>query len=196
VLLPFLFQSTDYVWQQYRALAELIADDDRTGDLSSAYRDLRLVAAASGWTMSDALFQGLGVAGGAALVAFCLWLRRAGVAGTRLAEYAFSLTMCWMVLLGPATEKATYCFVSATMLWPLIAAWRSRQRVWLAVWGLANTLVILDHLPLPISREFQGAHVWMRCIHAYASLLAASALVARGVLDVRQRGVGRHLESR
>jgi hypothetical protein len=186
VALPFLLQSPDYVQQQYRELFTLLRAEDRTDDLANAYRDLRLLAAAAGWTMPEVLFRVLQVTGGLAIVAVCWSLRRRAVAMARVLEYAFSLTMCYFMLLGPATEKATYALLGPTLAWPLLVAWRQRDRGALLLWGAANLLVVLGHVAEPHDRAVQAAHPWLRCFLPAAALLATVALAWRAVADLRR----------
>lgn len=185
--LPFLLQSPDYVLEQYRQLAWTLGHDDRTGDLANAYRDLRLLAAAAGWQMPAAVFLALQVGCGGGIALLCWLLRRAGAPPSRVAELAFSLTMCWFMLLGPATEKSTYALLGPTLAWPLLRAWRQRWPAGLWLWGAANALMLLSHAVEPVDRRLQAEQPWLRCFLPAAALLAAAMLLTGAVGELRAR---------
>ncbi len=183
--LPFALQDVSYVRGQYGALVELLQHEDRTGDLADAYRDLRLLGAAAGLPIPAALWLPLQATGGAAIVVAGWRLRRRGCADLRVLDTAFALTSCWFLLLGPATEKATYVLLAPAVLWALQAAWRGPARGPRLWWGAVNLLFFLDHvLPGP-GRDFQAAHPWVRCALPLAALLAAIGFAARAVADLR-----------
>jgi hypothetical protein len=168
VLLPYAVAPADYVTEQYRALVEGLAHEDRTGDLSDAYRDLRLVTAAMGWAMPQYVFVLLqGLCG--LLVALLAFLLRRRDETAALA-FATSATLCWMLLLGPSTEKVTYQLLAVPLSWQLLVAWRARARTRLCVLGAALVLVLVDAVFSP-SRDLQGSMPWLRCFSPWATLL-------------------------
>lgn len=187
--LPFALQDPGYVKAQYLALVDLLQHEDRTGDLADSYRDLRLLAAAVGLPLPAALWLPLQAIGGAAIAAVCWRLRRRGLADLRVLDTAFALTSCWFLLLGPATEKATYVLLAPAVLWALLAAWRQPLRGPRLWWGAVNLLFFLDHvLPGP-NREFQAEHPWVRCALPLAALLATVGFARRAAADLRRSGV-------
>jgi len=184
-LVPCILQPPDYVFDQYGVLIDTLRHEDRTGDLSDAYRDLRLLAAAIGLPMPAVLFLLLQFFGGAGIVAWCWRLRTRGVSSPRVFEYAFSLTVCYFMLLGPATEKATYALLGPTLAWPLLRALRTRGRPQLNLWLTANVLVVLAHTIEPRDRAVQAAYPILRCFLPAAALVATAALLARGSREPR-----------
>lgn len=183
--LPFAFQDPDYVLRQYQALYELLRGEDRTDDLANAYRDLRLLAAAVGVPVPDLLFTALQVTTGLSIAVLVWSLKRARVDWHRVAALAFSLTMCWFMLFGPATEKSTYMLIGPTTAWSLLLAWRERRRAASVTWGVVNLLVIAEHTGLFASRKLQAMHPLSRCPLPAAALLALAALVGEMVVDWR-----------
>lgn len=182
--LPFLLQSPAYVAKQYTDLWNVLRAEDRTGgDLIHAYRDLRLVTESFGVTMPGLLFQALGLLGGGAIVAVCLLLRRAGGQPVRVHEYAFSLTMCWFMLLGPATEKSTYVLLAPTLAWTHLAAWRSGRKDLRILMLAALILTVLGLTPLDLPRDERPVWVW--CFLPYAALCVTAALLLRVGADFR-----------
>lgn len=182
--LPFLLQKPSYVWEQYQVLATTLAHEDRTGDLSNAYRDLRLLGAAAGFELPDHVFRLLQVLCGAGIAVLALLLRRR-VSLPHALYFAFSLTMCWFMLLGPATEKATYALLGPTLAWPLLQAIRRRHRPGMLGWGAVNLLHVLGHVAEP-GRDVQAAHPWVRCAMPAAALLATLLLLVEAAIALRR----------
>ncbi|MEZ5963043.1 MAG: glycosyltransferase family 87 protein [Planctomycetota bacterium] len=182
--LPFALQDPAYVARQYTDLWNVLRGEDRTGgSLIHAYRDLRLVAVSFGLTMPDPLFLVLGALSGGAIVVACLLLRRAGGSEVRVHEYAFSLTMCWFLLLGPATEKSTYTLLGPPLAWTWLAAKRSQSRGLRALVVLAMVLAFLGLTSLDRPRDERPVWVW--CFLPYSALAASAALVWRITGDFR-----------
>lgn len=168
VAIPYVVAPVDYVTAQYQALVAGLAHEDRTGDLSNAYRDLRLVTAAMGQEMPPLVFVALQGLGGVAIALAAFVLKRRD----ERAAYAFATgaTLCWMLLLGPSTEKVTYHLLAVPLAWQSIVAWRLRARGRLCLLGLALLLVLVDSFYSP-SRELQAAQPWLRCFSPWAALL-------------------------
>jgi len=184
-LLPFALQSPGYVLDQYRALYETLRKEDRTGDLVNAYRDLRLLTDSAGLPMSELVFWSLQLLCGFGIVLVCGLLRRGGASLARVLDYALSLTMCWFMLLGPATEKATYALLGPTLAWPLLAAWRERHRCQLLAFGVANLMVPLSETVAPNDKMIREGQQWLRCFLPFAALVATLALLLRAAGDLR-----------
>lgn len=170
-LLPYALAPADYVSDQYRQLFEQLRHEDRTGDLTNAYRDLRLVAAAVGWPMPPLVFLALQGLGGLAIVLGAAWQRRR-TGDIDAFAFATSATLCWMLLLGPSTEKVTYQFLAVPLAWQLIDARREGNRMRLAIVGTALFLLLLDITPLATrTRGLAADHPWLRCFSPWATLL-------------------------
>lgn len=174
--LPFLLQQPAYVADQYTQLFQQLAAEDRTQDLAEAYRDLRLVTAALGLPMPHLLFVALQLGGGLAVVVGCQLLRRRGAPFADVCTFACAATLCWFLLLGPATEKATYQLLGPALAWSLLAAAAGRHRGRLALLLLAVALVLLDNVIAP-SREMQASSPWVRCLSPWATLLVSIDLL-------------------
>jgi len=147
-VLPFAFAETEYVANQYWQLYYAIVRDDRTGDITRAYRDLRLVFAHAGMPISDHAYQAIQVLAGAGIAAIAWIGQRRGWSRDRLLAYVLALVCCWMTLLGPATEKATYIFLAPVLAWLLVEAkregWRSRFWMLLVIYLLYLIPVVIQ----------------------------------------------------
>jgi len=127
-LVPFAFADAAYVSSQYGQLFDAIRFDDRTDDITRAYRDLRLLFAVTGASMSDLVYEGIQVLAGAGIAAIAVVGQRRGWSPDRLLGFVLALVCCWMTVLGPATEKATYILTAPVLAWLLIEAVRDKQR--------------------------------------------------------------------
>lgn len=183
--LPFVLQDPDYVWRQYVALFEMLRAEDRTQPGAAfAYRDLRLLVAATGAELPGSVFQLLQLLGGGAIALVCHLLRRRGVAEERVLDHAFALTMCWFELLGPSTEKVTYLLFAPVLMWGALEAWRGPGRGrWL--WGVPVALYVIDQILPQAERADQLAHPWLRCASPAATAVAAVLLAMRALADLR-----------
>lgn len=126
-VLPFAFAETEYVASQYIQLYDVVRMDQRTGDITRAYRDLRLVFAYAGTPLPDAVYKAIQVLAGAGIAAVAVLGRRRGWSVNRLLGTLLALVCCWMTLLGPATEKATYILLAPVLTWLLVEAGRDER---------------------------------------------------------------------
>ncbi|MCA8966540.1 MAG: DUF2029 domain-containing protein [Planctomycetes bacterium] len=190
VAAPYALAPADYVSEQYRQLFEQLRHEDRTGDLGNAYRDLRLVLASIGVNTPPLLFLALQASGGLAIVLGARRLRRGIEDGPAAQAAAFgfatSATLCWMLLLGPSTEKVTYQLLTVPLVWQLVDARRAGSRARLLVLGAALLLAVVDVTPWATkTRVYADEMPWLRCFSPWAALLvaldlAAAAAAARG----------------
>lgn len=175
--LPFVLQDPGYVREQYAALAAQLGAEDRTGDPANAYRDLRLLGTAIGVDLPHAAFLALQALGGAALAGGVWWLQRRRAAIDAVYEFAFGGMLCWIMLLGPSTERVTYNMLAPALVWPLLRAWRGPWDAARIAWTIVNALFLLDQLLPQPSRGFQAAHPWSRCLAPFVAVLASGMVV-------------------
>ncbi|MEZ6036670.1 MAG: glycosyltransferase 87 family protein [Planctomycetota bacterium] len=181
--LPFALREPGYVWDQHVALAEKLLHEDRTNDLGNSYRNLPLLFHVVGVTIPSAVFLALQALGGLGIVALCLRLRAVGATPMRVLHYAFGLTMCHFMLLGPATELSTYALLGPTLAWGLLEAYRSLARWRRALWLAATSLTGLALIWVP--RALQGRWPVLRTHLPLAALLVTIAMVIDGVREAR-----------
>jgi Glycosyltransferase family 87 len=118
VALPFVLQKIDYVTRQYNDWFLYLRTEDRSSrSLSEAYNDLRLLFRVWFFPLSKTTYVIIQLAAGAAIALLAVvgkirhWPRQ------RLIAWIFSLSCCWMTLLGPATESATYVLIAPATAW-------------------------------------------------------------------------------
>ncbi|MBL8747557.1 MAG: DUF2029 domain-containing protein [Planctomycetes bacterium] len=181
--LPFLLQEHGYVAAQYEALFDLLRAEDRTGLPENAYRDLRSLAAACGVPIGRTTFTLLQVATGGAIALLCHRLRRRGLAAERVFEYALGLTICWCLLLGPATERVTYALLGPSIGWGMLAAWRRVSRGDRVAWTALVISYLADHFIPSLNRAWQHEHPWTRQNLVATALCATLLLVHRALRD-------------
>jgi hypothetical protein len=176
--LPYVICGPAYASEQYSSLVSVLAAEDRTGDPLDAYRDLRLLLESLGAPISHGTYVILQVAGGAAAAALLLAGRRAGWTAARLAAFALGASLCWMTVLGPATEKATYLLVAPLACYLVLDCRDRASRSWFR-WSLAAYgVLLLTSVVTRVPREIKGAHPILRTVPTIATLMMAAALVA------------------
>jgi hypothetical protein len=129
--LPFLCQRFDYVGGQYRWWLERLGGDDRKGwPPFMAYRDLWQLLRVWGVPMTPRAYLLLQGALAAAAALLCVAGRRRGWGRPRVALAALALGCCWMTLVGPATESATYVMLAPVLAWAALDATDYPWRGW------------------------------------------------------------------
>lgn len=176
-LLPLLLQPPGYVWQQYQELWADLAREDRTHELARSYRDLRLLTAVLGLPLPAALFRSLQAVAGIAIALLCRELQRRGATRRQVLDHALSLTLCWCLLLGPATERATYALFGPVLAHGLVQVLRGIDRSSRSCWIAALALTTLD--VIPVTRVQQAEHPWVRVPLPMAAAVATLALILR-----------------
>ena len=120
-LLPFMFQRTGYVLEQYRIwISYLSAEDRQRGPINDWYRDFRAMWRVYIAPMSMRHYLMLQLAVGVIIAVVCLRARLKHVPINRLMAMLLSLACCWMTALGPATESATYILLAPIVAWVLV----------------------------------------------------------------------------
>ncbi len=114
-LLPFALQRPEYVVARYRDWWSLLEVGDRSyWPLRMAYRDLWLLVRL--WDLDGTVtwptYRVLQVASGCACAVVCVLGQWRGQPLRQVLASALALGSCWMLLLGPATESATYILLA------------------------------------------------------------------------------------
>ncbi|MFO0967679.1 MAG: glycosyltransferase family 87 protein [Gemmataceae bacterium] len=130
--LPFLLQHPDYVCHQYADWWQALRVQDRTlWALERAPRDLLVLFRLTGSLPPLPLYWGVQLL----LTIVMVRLARVRIArgNEQTLHVLFTLGVCWMVTLGPATESSTYCFLAPVLGLALLEERRRPRRNWLGV---------------------------------------------------------------
>jgi hypothetical protein len=176
LLLPFLLQRPGYVAAQYAGwLGHLEANDRQLLPRDLWYRDLRQLCSLWLTPLSYRAYQALEVLSGAGLALLALGLRWAGVPPTRLLALVLGLACCWMTVLGPATESATYVLLAPPAAWLTVSAGARGDPPWLR--GL-----FLGGYGLLLAAQLAVTTPWGRTFHALGSQPLGGLLLLAGLL--------------
>lgn len=177
---PFLFQKSDYVLEQYREwLATRTADNRLQYALGIAPLDLWfLVVRVLGLPLSELAYHGLRALTGAALAGFCLWGHLRGWPAGRLYGGLFAFVCAWMVLLGPASEWLTYLLLApaaALAVTEVLAPSTSRLTRILAF--AAYGILVLAVLRVGFFPKYQAA--WLLALQPVGALVYTAFALRR-----------------
>jgi hypothetical protein len=178
-LVPFALQRPDYVLGQYRVWVGLLRmNDDRIyWPPHMAYRDLWLLFRLY-LPISLSTYQFIQVAGGAACAALCVALRLRGDETRHVLMSVLALAVCWMLLLGPATESATFILFAPALAWGLLG-WTGTARV-LAFASAAVLVACVLAGVLPGTNKLHGLGG-----HPIAVMLFVAGAVAAALRPIR-----------
>ena len=176
VVLPFALERIDYVARQYNDWLLYLRTEDRSlRSLSESYNDLRLLFRVWFLPLSTMTYATVKLATGGAIALLAVVGKVRHWPMPRLIAWIFSLSCCWMTLLGPATESATYVLIAPAMAWIvcelLVRGSGTIERIWVAV-------IYSLQLLAGMAGWFGG----MKRFGVYASPLALSALLLAAYL--------------
>jgi hypothetical protein len=190
-LLPFLFQSHDYVAGQYA-----LWWDTRTGDNRLAYAigiaplDLWfLLVRVGGLPLGDGLYRVVQLVGGAGVAAFVLFGRVRGWPPARLLGGMFGLVCVWMTLLGPASEIHAYLLLAPAAALAVAGMLSCRADAFSRALAFAAYACLLlailrvafvPHVRLPVLLAIQPAGAILFLGHAIKYYLTDSFWTAEG----------------
>jgi hypothetical protein len=150
---PFALQQPGYVAEQYRLWYERLRDNDearRAWPPHMAYRDLWLLFRVWRVPVTPPGYLAVQLLTAAGCAAVCVAGRLRGWGRPRLLTAALSLSTCWMMLCGPATESSTYVLLAPALAWAVLGAggepWQARVLPALA-WGLLVVCVLAGLFP-------------------------------------------------
>lgn len=119
--LTFLLQRPGFVMQEYqRWIFTRLHDDRKLYKPDVAPRDLWLLLRFLHIPVSKAAYTAMQIGGGAAIAAVCWFGKIKHWSMNRLLVAIFTLASCWMLLLGPATESATYVLLAPALVLALV----------------------------------------------------------------------------
>ena len=176
VALPFALQKFDYVTRQYNDWLLYLRTEDRSSrSLSEWYNDLRLLFRVWFVPLSTMTYVIIQLAAGAAIAVLAVVGKIRHWPMQLLIAWIFSLSCCWMTLLGPATESATYVLIAPATAWIvcelLVRGGGAIETAWIA--GIYALQLLAG-----MASWFGG----MKRFGVYASPLALSALLLAAYL--------------
>jgi hypothetical protein len=190
-LLPFLFQSHEYVAGQYA-----LWWDTRTGDNRLAYAieiaplDLWfLLVRVGGLPLGDGLYRVVQLAGGAAVAAFVVFGRVRGWPPSRLFGGLFALVCVWMTLLGPASEIHAYLLLGPAAAMAVASMFCCRSdavsralafAAYACLLAAILRVAFIPHVRLPALLALQPVGAVLFLGHALKYYLTDSLWTARG----------------
>ena len=173
-VLPYAFQSADYVTAQYRFLFENLQGDDRTSrPLYAGYQDFHMLLRVVGLYVPRGEYRFVEAATGLVAAGFVLRLRRR-MPGPQIALHSFSLGACWMCLFSPAIEASTFILLTPVVAVEALAAPRPAWSKWAAYSGLILLFAAVVLFAFP--------HAVHRPIIALGILPMGAALVTMGAV--------------
>jgi hypothetical protein len=129
LVLPFAFQSPDYVVDQYQKWFALLGQDDRHQLApENSYRDLWLLIRLCHLPIRHGIYPYIQVGAGAVIAALLWWRQRRGWPQRTLLTATLALATTWMMLLGPATESSSFVLLAPPLAWSLLEAWQRGAR--------------------------------------------------------------------
>jgi hypothetical protein len=171
--LPFLCQRWGYVASQYAQwVRKLWTENNRKGwPLEMAYRDLWLLLRVCHLRIPERAYQVLQLGTAAAAAVLCVLGRRRGWDRRQVVLAVLALGTCWMTLLGPATESATYVLLAPVLAWAVLSATRQPWTRWGAAVAEQSWPAAVRWMPaaawwLFLACVLAGLVPWTKRIHA------------------------------
>lgn len=168
--LPFLFQEPSYVLVQYRHWLDCLRLDNREAvPLNHMCRDLWLLIHLYGLPIPRGVYMLAQALGGIAVAAIC-WMRwRAGWPERAILTSTLALVAVWMMLLGPATESASYALLAPSFAWALVESLSARNPRHGLLWisALVFAVAVASGVTLETVRlHYYGIHVYGAIFYA------------------------------
>jgi hypothetical protein len=186
--LPFLFQHSGYVLDQYQGWFHHLQASDRTSlPVHIWYRDFRLLCHTFHVPLTSRLYAVVQLAVAAGCAALCIQAKRAGWSRDRLLSFALGLGCCWMTVFGAAAESSTYILLAPSLACALLESFRgefSRPCRMLVIASFGLFTVTEAAVWFPFGRQFHALGV-----HAAAGLMLFFALVAMAIPRLRRLSV-------
>jgi hypothetical protein len=186
--LPFLFQHSGYVLDQYQRWFQHLQSSDRTSlPVDLWYRDFRLLCHTFHIPLNSQLYAGLQLVLAAGCAALCIQAKRAGWSRDRLLGLTLGLACCWMTVFGATAESSTYILLAPTLAFAFMESLRGEFRLLCRVFVIASYgLFTASEVAVwfPFGRQFHALGV-----HAAAGLMLFVALIAMAVSRLRRASV-------
>jgi hypothetical protein len=126
---PFILQRASYVMDQYTVWVQYLSTEDRQrGPITDWYRDFRALWRIYVMPMRQTTYLLIELSAAVVIALTCLTARLRRMPPAMLVAFTLSLACCWMTVLGPATESATYILVAPAIAWGIILSEKNDER--------------------------------------------------------------------
>jgi Glycosyltransferase family 87 len=142
-----ILQRPEYVFEQYQRWWESRQADPRRYQIDVAPRDLWMLCRALHLPITEKVYLFVQLGAAAILATICFVGVRRNWSLSRLVIATVTLGCCWMLLLGPSTESATYVVLSPMLVLALVSICQGRNvALWLRCVVLGSYLILLAAL--------------------------------------------------
>ncbi|WP_020473841.1 glycosyltransferase 87 family protein [Zavarzinella formosa] len=173
--LPYAFQSSEYVNQQYADWwARLNADDRTILPMADGYHDFQKLLRRWGTPVSLETYRMIELAAGGLMAIFLVAIQRQGASRPELIRLAVMLSLVWCCLFGPSSESATYMLLAPAAV---LAMCLSKGRERLAA-GFAFVLLLGVPMAMWFPKHLRAPYVEL-VPQAHAALLILGWIVWR-----------------
>lgn len=154
-VLPFAFQSEDYVSRQFADWVQRLTLDDRTDEsLPRGYHDFQKLLRRWGMPRDLLTYRAMEALAGCAVASFILGGRTSGWTRDEQIQACAGLGLIWSTLFGPATESATYMLLApiAAHAFVVVTGRSWWERAWVrGAYLLLVAAQIIVWFPRPVS---------------------------------------------
>jgi len=168
--LSFVLQKPSYVLEQYHSWVSTRSVDERHYSVMNRPRDLWTLLYACGIELNLRLYFFIQISGGACIAALVFFGRLKKWGTDRQLTMIFTLTSCWMLLLGPATESATYIMLAPAISLAAVEAFSRPFPRWMRALA-ATALTILIGGAAFISFAGRRRDLWSMSIQQIGTVL-------------------------
>ena len=173
----FVLQKPAYVLEQYHNWAATRSVDERHYDVMNRPRDLWTLLYACGIELNLRLYFVIQILGGACIAALCLFGRLKNWGTDRLLTLIFTLVSCWMLLLGPATESATYIMLAPAISLAAVEAFCRPFPRWMRALVTAALTILIGGAAF-IAFAGRRRDLWSMSVQQIGTVLFAASAIA------------------
>jgi hypothetical protein len=149
-VLPLLLQRAAYVIDQYTVWVHYLSSEDRqSGPITDWYRDFRALWRVYVMSMRQQTYLIIELATAMLIALACLIACYRKMPIELWLANTLSLACCWMVVMGPATESATYILLAPAVAWGIVLSESNpKSRLARIAYGIILGLFIASQLAI------------------------------------------------
>lgn len=175
--LPFVFQKSAFVLEQYQNWLLTRAADERRLPMANPPRDFHLLLRVFGVVLDARPYFIVQMLGAAMVAGVCIFGRFKNWAKDRLLAAVFLLGSSWMLLLGPATESATYILLAPAISMAAVEAFARSFPRWMTAL-VAMSLAVLIGGAAYIAFGGRRGDIYSMSIQQFGTVLFVIFVVA------------------